>query len=97
MLFVKPDDTLKQAGDLVRNLQLADTLMTLSLEGVQTFYTGDIAQILVNATVERGNYSVYHHDLLQLYLKEYYEIVDEARPLSGFFPTHADCFTEMHF
>ena len=23
-------------------------------------------------------------------LKQYYEIVDEARPLSGFFPTHAD-------
>ena len=33
-----------------------------------------------------------------LHLKEYYEIVDEARPLSGFFPTHADFFfTEMHF
>ena len=30
-------------------------------------------------------------------LKEYYEIVDEARPLSGFFPTHADLFTVMHF
>ena len=30
-------------------------------------------------------------------LKEYYEIVDEARPLSGFFPTHADLFTEMHY
>ena len=30
-------------------------------------------------------------------LKEYYEIIDEARPLSGFFPTHADFFTEMHF
>ena len=30
-------------------------------------------------------------------LKEYYEIVDEARPLSRFFPTHADFFTEMHF
>ena len=30
-------------------------------------------------------------------LKEYYEIVDEARPLSGFFPTYADLFTEMHF
>ena len=29
-------------------------------------------------------------------LKEYYEIVDEAHPLSGFFPTHADFFTEMH-
>ena len=32
-----------------------------------------------------------------LNLKEYYEIVDEARPLSGFFPTQADFFTEMHF
>ena len=30
-------------------------------------------------------------------LKEYYEIVDEARPLSGIFPTHADFFTKMHF
>ena len=30
-------------------------------------------------------------------LKEYYEIVDEARPLSEFFATHADFFTEMHF
>ena len=29
-------------------------------------------------------------------LKEYYEIVGESRPLSGFFPTHADFFTEMH-
>ena len=37
--------------------------------------------------------NVYEHE----YLKEYYEIVDEARPLSGFFPTHADFFTEMHF
>ena len=30
-------------------------------------------------------------------LKEYYEIVGESRPLSGFFPTHTDFFTEMHF
>ena len=36
-------------------------------------------------------------DNSQEHLKEYYEIVDEARPLSGFFPTHADLFTEMHF
>ena len=33
----------------------------------------------------------------KLILKEYYEIVDEARPLSGFFPTHDDLITEMHF
>ena len=30
------------------------------------------------------------------YLKECFEIGDEARPLSGYFPTHADLFTEMH-
>ena len=30
-------------------------------------------------------------------LKEYYEIVGESRPLSAFFPTHADFFTEMYF
>ena len=30
-------------------------------------------------------------------LKEYYEIVGESRPLSAFFPTHADFFTEIHF
>ena len=27
----------------------------------------------------------------------YYEIVNEARSLSGFFPTDADFITEMHF
>ena len=32
-----------------------------------------------------------------LKLKEYYEIVGESRPLSAFFQTHADFFTEMHF
>ena len=30
-------------------------------------------------------------------LKEYYEIVGESRPLSAFFPKHADLFTELHF
>ena len=30
-------------------------------------------------------------------LKEYYEIVGETRPLSGFLHTHADYFTEIHF
>ena len=35
--------------------------------------------------------------LLSVILKEYYEIVGEGHPLSGFFPAHADFFTEMHF
>ena len=30
-------------------------------------------------------------------LNEYYEIVNEARPLSGFFPIYAGLLTEMHF
>ena len=35
------------------------------------------------------------YDLSKRNLKEYNDIVNEARPLSGFFPTHADSFTEM--
>ena len=35
--------------------------------------------------------------LLHIKLKEYYEIVDEARLYQDFFPTHADLLTEMHF
>ena len=31
------------------------------------------------------------------HLKEYHGLINEARPLSGFFPTDADLFTEMHF
>ena len=38
-----------------------------------------------------------HGDNNLLDLKEYYEIVGESRPLSAFFPTRADFFTEMHF
>ena len=30
-------------------------------------------------------------------LKEYYEIINEARPLSGIFDTDADLFTEILF
>ena len=36
------------------------------------------------------------HYIAVLKLKEYYEIVGESRPLSEFFRTHADFFTEMH-
>ena len=37
------------------------------------------------------------HQNIDLQLKEYYKIVNEARPLSGFVPTDAVFFTEMHF
>ena len=41
-----------------------------------------------------GNVPLYDPHVVSL--KEYYEIVGESRPLSAFFPTHADFFTEMH-
>ena len=57
-----------------------------------------------NVTSHNKNLYYDHFDIFAAYLtrsyislKEYYEIVDEARPLSGFFPTHADFITEMHF
>ena len=34
---------------------------------------------------------------LAIDLMEYYEIVNGARPLSGFYHIDADLFTEMHF
>ena len=41
--------------------------------------------------------NVYLYNPCVISLKEYYEIVGESRPLSAFFPKHADFFTEMHF
>ena len=38
-----------------------------------------------------------NHSRCIIGLKEYYEIVDEARPCQDFFPTDADFFTEMNF
>ena len=35
--------------------------------------------------------------LLYKVLQEYYKVANEARPLSGFSPTDADYFIEMHF
>ena len=38
------------------------------------------------------NYNITPKSYSRSNLKEYYEVVDEARPLSGIFPTHADFF-----
>ena len=52
------------------------------------YTTRGFAPVVFNNQIELERYTIM--------LKEYYEIVDEARPLSGFLPTHADFFTEMH-
>ena len=45
----------------------------------------------------KGRETEDHQSHMKGMLKEYYEIVGESRPLSAFFPTHADFCTEMHF
>ena len=52
---------------------------TQSRDGI-LYYTKYTITILTKHDKPRKEY----------YLKEYYEIVDEARLLSGFFPTHAE-------
>eukprot|EP00057_Strongylocentrotus_purpuratus_P030205 XP_780990.3 PREDICTED: gamma-glutamyltransferase light chain 1 [Strongylocentrotus purpuratus] len=53
-LFVDGDGNLKAEGDLVMNPLLAATLRRLANEGVDIFYTGDIAQTLVEETQNIG-------------------------------------------
>ena len=50
---------------------------------------------LINKFCEHS--MVVYYSMFYKSLKEYYEIVGESRPLSAFFPKHADFFTEMHF
>ncbi len=43
-LYVRPDGTPKRVGDPVRNPDLAATLRGIARDGVEAFYTGDLAQ-----------------------------------------------------
>ncbi|MBN8891543.1 MAG: gamma-glutamyltransferase [Rhodospirillales bacterium] len=46
-LYMRPDGTPKRLGDMVRNPNLAGTLRLLAGEGVESFYTGALAQRIV--------------------------------------------------
>ena len=59
--------------------------------------TSIVCRVIFEAVCARRGYLSIHQHQVNAQLKEYYEIVDEAHPLSGFFPTHAVFFTEMHF
>ena len=67
----------------------------ISVKDVDTFGNNDIKE-LYGAKGEPVLLFFYYEQTSSGNLKEYYEIIDEARPLSGFFPTHPDFFTEMH-
>ncbi|KAI9495243.1 nucleophile aminohydrolase [Zychaea mexicana] len=49
-----PNETLAKAGDLIVRSKLAETLDTIAREGPDAFYTGYIAESLVNATQAAG-------------------------------------------
>ncbi|XP_041456103.1 scoloptoxin SSD14-like [Lytechinus variegatus] len=53
-LFLEDDGNLKEEGDMVLNPLLAATMRRLATEGVDIFYTGDIAQTLVDETQDIG-------------------------------------------
>lgn len=46
-LYMRPDGSVKKLGDRVRNPNLAATLRALAAEGVESFYTGEIARRIV--------------------------------------------------
>jgi gamma-glutamyltranspeptidase/glutathione hydrolase len=47
--FYKPDGTPVRQGDVLKNPQLATTLSAIAKDGARTFYTGTIAQAIVDA------------------------------------------------
>ena len=56
-------------------------------------------RIVTRKTMNKQFNSKALFEMFWIFWKEYpdYEIVGESRPLSAFFPTHVDLFTEMHF
>ncbi len=56
--FTKPDGTLLNEGDLLKNPELAATLRAIAKDGAKAFYTGEIARAIVdkvrNAPVNPG-------------------------------------------
>lgn len=64
-LFVDGDGNLKTEGDLVMNPLLAATMRRLAIEGVDIFYTGDIAQTLVEETQNIGMFLFILYNYLQ--------------------------------
>ncbi|GAB2972125.1 gamma-glutamyltransferase [Amycolatopsis acidiphila] len=74
-LWIRPDGTLKQAGEPFRNPDHAKTLRQLADRGAEDFYTGDLADLIVRDFELNGAF-VTAEDLAN------YE-VDIEQPLTG--------------
>lgn len=50
--FLQPDGTGKPAGTVLNNPAMSKTLSAIATDGADAFYTGDIAQAIVDATAD---------------------------------------------
>ena len=53
-LYLRPDGTPKKLGDDVKNPDLANTLRSLARDGVESFYTGEIAERIADDMAKNG-------------------------------------------
>ena len=58
----RPDGTARRAGDVVRNVALADCLADMATEGADLLYHGDLGAALARASEDRGGL-ITRHDL----------------------------------
>lgn len=84
--YFVPDGTPLAAGTLLRNADYADTLKTLAMHGAGAFYTGDIAQDIVQTVrTAPGNPGV-----LSLLDMSIYQVKERA-PVCGEYKTYQVC------
>ncbi|XP_072515113.1 glutathione hydrolase 5 proenzyme [Salminus brasiliensis] len=75
-LFCHPNKTVLGAGDILRYPKLADTMETVAREGAEAFYTGKIAEDLIQ-DVQAANGTLSLEDLRSFEVR-----VDEAQTVS---------------
>lgn len=84
--FARPDGTLIQAGDKLKNPELAATFRLIAKEGAKAFYTGPIAQAIVDkvqhAPVNQGGMTLKD-------LAAYHAV--ERKPVCGMYRVYKIC------
>ena len=74
-IYVKPDGTLHRLGETVRNRDMAETYRRIARDGVEDFYTGEIANEIIKDMEVNGGLLT-RDDLANV-------SVNEAKPLEG--------------